>query len=254
MPGVGFAVGDVLDTCIPVPSAGRAYSSRRRVHPSDMDPRGRLRLDSVARFLQDGAFEDVQETGWGLPEHVWLVRRVRIDVLRPFLDDREVELTTWCSGVAALAAGRRWSLAGDGGGRIEVDSVWIHLDAGGNPARIESFGVYADAGDGRRVSTRLELPDPPARAARTPWPLRATDVDLHGHVNNAVHWQAVEEVLPALGVDPRGPARAELDYRRPLDAGDQLDLVAFEDEGCEAVAFVVGASDVRAVARLGPLG
>ena len=28
----------------------------------------------------------------------------------PFLQDHEVELTTWCSGLAAIAAGRRWSL------------------------------------------------------------------------------------------------------------------------------------------------
>ena len=34
-----------------------------------------------------------------------------------------------------------------------------------------------------------------ARRRRSPWPLRATDIDLHGHVNNAVYWQAVEHVL-----------------------------------------------------------
>src|SRR5262249_2654707 len=132
-------LASVLDTSIPLPLRGRTYSSRRRVRLSDMDSHGRLRLDAVARFLQDVAIDDVQETGWGTPEHLWFVRRVRLDVLRPFLDDRTVVLTTWCSGTAALAAGRRWSVTGDAGGRIEVDSVWIHLDAGGNPVRIEDF-------------------------------------------------------------------------------------------------------------------
>ena len=42
-------------------------------------------LDAVARFLQDVAIEDVEETGWGMPEHLWLLRRIRIDVLEPFL-------------------------------------------------------------------------------------------------------------------------------------------------------------------------
>jgi acyl-ACP thioesterase len=216
-----------------------------------MDAHGRLRLDAVARFLQDIAIDDVQETGWGLPDHLWFVRRIRVDVLRPFLDDAAVELTTWCSGVAAIAAGRRWSLAGDAGGRIEVDSVWIHLDARARPARIDDFGVYAEAAGGRRVSTRLELPDPPADVERLPWALRATDVDLHGHVNNAVYWQAVEELLPALGVDPRQPLQVELDYRQPIDFGEEVDLVAFEDEGRGAVAFVVGGTEVRAVTRAG---
>jgi acyl-ACP thioesterase len=218
-----------------------------------MDRHGRLRLDAVARYLQDVAIEDVQETGWGMPEHLWFVRRIRIDVLHPFLGDRQVELTTWCSGVAAIAAGRRWSVTGDARGRIEVDSVWIHLDADASPARIEDFGVYAEAAAGRPVSTKLELPDPPAGGVRTSWPLRSTDVDLHGHVNNAVYWQAVEELLPGLGVDPRQPLQAELDYRQPIDFGEEIELVAFDAEGRNAVAFVADGAAVRAVTRIGPI-
>ena len=172
----------MLNTRIPVPSRGRRLSASRPIRLADMDENGRLRLDAIARYLQDIAIDDVQETGWGIPEHLWFVRRIRIDVLRPFLDDRAAELTTWCSGVAAIAAGRRWSVTGDAGGRIEVDSVWIHLDREAQPARIEDFGVYAAAADGRHASTKLEQPDPPEDAGRRAWPLRAADVDLHGHV------------------------------------------------------------------------
>jgi acyl-ACP thioesterase len=218
-----------------------------------MDSRGRLRLDAVARFLQDTAIDDVQETGWGMPEHLWFVRRIRIDVLRPFLDDVEAALTTWCSGVASIAAGRRWTITGDAGGRIEVDSVWIHLDARASPARIEDFGVYVEATAGRRVSTKLELPDPPTGAAGTRWSLRATDVDLHGHVNNAVYWQAVEELFPTLSVDPREPLQAELDYRQPIDLDEEIDVVAFDAGGRRALAFVARGGKTRAVARVGSI-
>jgi acyl-ACP thioesterase len=243
----------VLDTTVPPPAEGRSFSAGRPIRLADMDSQGRLRLDAAARFLQDVAIDDVQETGWGMPEHLWFVRRIRIDVLRPFVDDRAVDLTTWCSSVAALAAGRRWSVAGDHGGLIEVDSVWIHLDRDAQPARIDDFGVYAAAAAGRRASTKLELPDPPEGAVRHPWPLRATDVDLHGHVNNAVHWQAVEELLPDLGVDPRLPMRAELDYRQPIDFGEPISLVRFRDGEAGAVAFVGEGASLRAVARVGDL-
>ena len=233
----------------PVPSSGRTFTSRRRIGLADLDAEGRFRLDSVARHLQDSAIEDVGETGWGAPEHLWFVRRIGIDVETPFLDDREVEVVTWCSGVAAMAAGRRWSLAGDRGGRIEVDSVWVHLGADGRPARLEGFGVYAESADGRSVSTRLELPDPPADAKRAPWPLRATDVDLHGHVNNAAYWQAVEHRLLGREPDLRGPLCARMDYGAPIDLGDEVELAEWSADGRYVAAFVVEGR-VRAAAGI----
>jgi acyl-ACP thioesterase len=214
-----------------------------------MDERGRLRLDAVARFLQDVAIEDVSETGWGTPEHLWFIRRIRIEVREPFVRDREVELVTWCSGLAAIAAGRRWSVSGDAGGRLEVDSVWIHLDADQRPARIAGFDVYAEATDGRGVSTRLELAAPDDGSVHRPWPLRASDVDLHGHVNNAVYWQAIEDALRQSSLDAAGPLVAELDYRDPIDLADPVELLVEGGAAALAIGFRVGES-VRAVARV----
>ena len=239
----------VLDPGIPVPSHGRTFTARRRVRLADVDPRGRVRLDALARWLQDVAIDDVQETGWGTPSHLWFVRRIRIEIHEPFLADQEVKLVTWCSGLAAIAAGRRWSVTGDGAGRAEVDSVWIHLDRNQRPARIEGFGAYGDATAGRTVSTRLELPDPPDDARTIPWSLRATDIDLHGHLNNAIHWQAVEHVLASSHLDPARPLVAELDYRRPIDVEDEVKLVAAVDEGRVLIALG-GLDGIRAVARV----
>jgi acyl-ACP thioesterase len=177
-----------------------------------------------------------------------VLRSVRIDVLAPFLADSRVEIVTWGSAFSALAAGRRWSLAGDAGGAIEVDSVWIHLGPDARPARIgDGFDDYARAAEGREASTRLVLEGPPADAPRVPWPLRTTDVDLMGHVNNAAYWSAVEHRLWGHGPDLRRPARARLDYRHSLDLEERVELAeACSDERYE-VAFVVGET-VKAVA------
>jgi acyl-ACP thioesterase len=177
------------------------------------------------------------------------VRRIRIEVLEPFLEDREIEVMTWCSGLAAIAAGRRWSLSGDRGGRAEVDSVWIHLGPEETPARIEGFGVYAEATGGRRVSTKLELADPPAGATAASWPLRATDVDVHGHVNNSIHWQAVEHALAGSTIEAQQRLAAELDYRTPLEAGDEVELVHAR-EGSALVLGLRTVDAVKAVARV----
>jgi acyl-ACP thioesterase len=238
---------------VPPPLSGRTFRSNRRVRLSDRDADGRLRLDAVLRYLQDLAGDDVDETGWGAPEHLWVVRRVRIDVLTPLVDDIEVELATWCSGTAAVAAGRRMSLAGDRGGKIEVDSVWIHLGRDARPARIEGFGVYAATAGGRSVSTRLDLPEPPPNASRTPWPLRVTDVDLLGHVNNAAYWHAVEQCLQRAGPDRRRPLRACLDHRHALDLDDEVELAEVADRRRLAVAFSVDGV-AKAVAVVDELG
>ena len=239
-----------MEPLVAPPQEGRIYSSRRRLRLSDTDAGGRLRLDAVARYLQDVASDDVDETGWGAPQHLWVVRRTRVDVTAPFLHDRSVELATWCSGLAPSAAGRRTSLRGDAGGRIDVESAWIHLGQDGRPARLDDrFRVYALAAAGRRVATRLVLPDPPAGARRTPWQLRTADVDVMGHLNNAVHWAAVEEQLAGSGIDPARPYRAVLEYRGAIDLGDEVELASFAIDGEPGVAITAG-DRVKAVARL----
>lgn len=231
------------------PHDARVHTSSRTIRLSDVDTGGRLRLDSVARFLQDVAIEDVDETGWGAPDHIWVVRWYRVAVIAPFLDDGVVDLATWCSAEASYAAGRRTTLRGDRGGHVEVDSTWIHLDPTGRPARLEGFGVYSAATGGRRASTRLTLPDPAPDAPRTPWQLRLVDADRMGHVNNAVFFAAVEERLPALGVDPRLPHRVLLEFRRPIDVGDAVELVDVVADGWSGTALAAN-GDVRAVARV----
>ena len=191
--------------------------------------------------------DDVNETGWGAPEHLWVMRHIRIDVVTPPIEDDRVELITWCSGTAAVAAGRRLSLVGDRGGKIEVDSAWIHLGPDARPARIEDFGQYAEAAGGRVVSTRLELPAPTTDGSRIPWPLRATDVDLLGHVNNAAYWHAVEQRLLAGRLDTRLPMRARMDHRHAVDLDDKVKLVESTSDGRLALAFYVGGV-ARAVA------
>jgi len=239
-----------VEPLVPPPASGRVFQSRTRIRLSDMDATGRLRLDAVARYLQDAATDDVEETGWGAPEHLWVLRSIRIEVVVPFLEGGWVEIKTWGSGFSALAAGRRWSLAGDLGGRIEVDSVWIHLGPDARPARIgEGFDAYAEAAGGRGVSTLLRLPPPPATALRARWPLRMTDLDVLGHVNNAVYWSAVEHCLLGGSPDLRLPVRARLDYRHPIDLDEDVELVESSADGGFGVAFVASGL-VKAVSRV----
>jgi acyl-ACP thioesterase len=64
-------------------------------------------------------------------------------------------------------------------------------------------------------------------------------VDLHGHVNNAAYWQAVEQRLAASGPDATQPLRARLEYRAPIDFGEEVELLELAQDGCLDLAFVV---------------
>ena len=235
---------------VPQPGSGRTFAVEYRIRLSDTDAAGRLRLDAVARYLQDAAIDDVEETGWGAPDHLWVLRSVRIDILAPFLSDQLASIVTWGSSFSSLAAGRRWSLTGDDGGSIEVDSTWVHLGPDARPARIgPGFEGYAEAAQGRVASTKLTLVPPPIDGPRTEWPLRATDVDRMGHVNNAAYWAAVEQRLAERGFEVRRPLRACLDYRHPIDLGESVELVEAAAGDRYGVTFVVGGV-VKAVARV----
>ena len=224
--------------------SGRRFSADRPIRLSDADATGRLRHDAIARYLQDVAADDVLDAGWAPDEHIWVVRRTVLDVLRPFRTDTAVELTTWCEAIAGSAASRRTSVVGDRGGCVEAEMMWIHLGPDLQPLRLgERFlAVYGASAEGRRASTRLTLPGLDTSAATGAWPLRSTDIDQLGHVNNAAYWTAVEEHL-----ELAAPHRAVLEYRRPIDLSDAVTLRQTDS----ALWFVVG-GDVRAAAQLVP--
>jgi acyl-ACP thioesterase len=221
----------------------RRFRTEKTVGLSDVDASGRLRLDVVARFLQDAASEDVIDVGRPPSKHFWVVRRTELEVVEPFADDLRVELETWASGTAPTAAARRYTLRGDNGGHIEAESIWINLDRDLRPLRLDDgfLEIYGPSTEGRRASTRLTLPAPTVAPSRE-WPLRATDIDRLGHVNNAAYWAPVEEVFAGRLA---GRIRAVLEYRKPIDLGERVGLAHDGD-----LLWLVVDGEVRAAASV----
>jgi acyl-ACP thioesterase len=170
-----------------------------------------------------------------------------------------LELATWCAGVGGRWAERRLSMVGHCGGRVEVATLWIHIDvASGAPVRLPAafHDVYGEAAAGRRVSSRLWLGDPPVGAAAEPWPLRAVDIDLLGHVNNAAYWAAIEEQVEPGTAFAHGllgrPHRAVMEYGPGIAPEDAVELLVEEADDHLAVWFTVRDA-VQASATILPL-
>ncbi len=226
---------------VALPEVGRRFSFETLVRLSDAQPSGELRLDGVARALQDAATEDWEDCGIET-EALWLARRTSFRRVGPWPTlYQRLRLTTFCAGVGAAWAERRTNLYVDGRLSIEAASLWVPVDPRGFPVRIpESFHrIFGEAMGGRRVTGRVPVSSPSAAATQRPWPLRRADLDVIGHVNNAAVWQAVAEVFDA-------PVSAvDVIHHGPVEEGHEVQLAV---EGLEMWLLVDG--EVRVAARV----
>lgn len=171
----------------------------------------------MARYLQDVSDDDTRDVG--LDGMSWVVRRTVLDVLDFPHYLETFELVTWCAGLGSRWAERRTSLTGASGGRIEAATLWVSVDAQtGRPSRpsTEFLSVFGPSAQGREVSSKLTLPRVSEAAATAPWTPRFADFDVMGHVNNAVYWEIVEQLL-AEHRHLRAPLRATLEHESPIE-------------------------------------
>jgi acyl-ACP thioesterase len=226
---------------VALPERGRVFTAAARPGLADCAPSGRIRLDAVARWLQDIAYDDVEDAGVA-GAAVWVVRRTRIRVARfPRFGER-FSLKTFCSGFGRAWAERRTTIApateadpgprraGDSDSRpesgltaVEAVSLWVHLDpATRRPAPLtpEEIEIYGEAAAGRRVTARLRHQAPNSAAATQRWTFRATERDLAGHINNAAYWGPLEEELLDRGEPDE--IDVEMEFRNPAQPGEKL--------------------------------
>ena len=212
---------------VPRPSVGRVFETTRRVRVADADPSGRLRLDAVARFVQDVGNDDVADAGLD-PNIPWVVRRSEVSIAGwPQLGER-VAIATWCGGIGSRWAERRVSFTTPSG-TVDVATLVVHLDSAGRPAKLPEWfaSTFAEAALGRTLNSRLVLPGPPDGATARPWPVRSTDLDVMGHVNNAITWAAVEDECARRGVVP---SAVMVEWSGALEATDDIRLLATAED------------------------
>lgn len=254
---------DVSDpVLVDQPASGRAFTSTRTVSIADAGTDGRMRFDSIARFLGDVANDDTDDAGFTSDGLAWVARRCVIEI-SSFAQAREqLTMTTWCSGTGKRWAERRTDVSGSSSASMRAAALWVHLDeTSGRPTPWgDDFAeIYLEAAQGRTVDSRLRLPKgPPDEAGAEPkaqqdtmgWRFRQSDLDLLGHVNNAAYLTVLEEALGG-GTLP-APLRIEIEWQRPAMAG--TDLVVTEQIGTQGVTlWVVGDEGVHCTISAQPI-
>ena len=214
---------------VPVPKQGRVFAANARVRLGDVLPSGRLRLDALVRHTQEISNDDTNDAGLedGL---AWIARSTTVEVHRPAELEEQLEFLTFCGGIGPRWAERRLSVTGTAGARYEVSTMWVSVDpTTGRPRKVspQFHELYGTAASNRRVSARLTIPSEPG-GPESPWPSRTSDFDTFDHMNNAVYWCTVEEVLAQQSAPARSvtleyhagiPPAAEVSYRLDSEAG-----------------------------------
>ncbi|WP_027007342.1 acyl-ACP thioesterase domain-containing protein [Conexibacter woesei] len=211
-----------FDELVEHPGAGRAFE--RAVVPGlgDAAPGGRVRLDALARWLQDVALADVVDARLS-EAALWVVRRTRIAVRRfPRFGEDDARAVTWCSATGRAWAQRRTTIALGGEAAVEAVALWVHLDPeSGRPTPFTDaeLEVYGPSANGREVRARLRHDAPPqAPEAMRPWEFRTVELDVADHINNAAYWSPLEDELLRAGGEPEA-IDVEVEHRTPAQPG-----------------------------------
>jgi acyl-ACP thioesterase len=210
-----MGVPGAIELLPPTPE-GRRFSAERVVRLGDVDVAGELRLDAIARYLQDVATDDAVDAGL-TNAMTWLVRRTLIHVIAPSELNESLSLTTFCTGAGRSWAERRTTIVGATGTAVDAVCLWVSIDPiSGRPMKLgaEFYDRYGSAANGRVVSSRRSLPSKPTDVAKPVfWQFRQTDLDPFEHVNNAAQFAVFETLLA--GQSRTG--RAEIEYMSPVD-------------------------------------
>ncbi len=232
----------------PLPADGYVYRTGWRLTTSDIDQDGRIRLDGVARYIQEVGAEHLLDAGHAEIHPHWIVQRTVIDVVEPLEWPSDISFARWCSGISSRWCSMRVRLRGSEGGLIETEGFWINMNKDTQtPSLIsdEFFTRLATTTDNHRLKWRPWLDAAADGVTVTPFALRSTDIDHFRHVNNTVYWHGVHEVLARAGGPFEAPYRSVVEYRKPIQPQEAVDIV-WRRSGGELRLWFVVADQVRA--------
>ncbi|KAA0024408.1 acyl-[acyl-carrier-protein] thioesterase [Antrihabitans cavernicola] len=232
---------------------GAIFTTSWPVRSADVDPERNLRLDGVARYLQDIGFDNLDANGASEAHPLWIVRRTVIDVVRPIVWPSTVQLTRWCSGLSSRWCNMRVRIESDNGGLIDTEAFWININPdSGMPSRIEEefMAPMADTATDHRLKwKRLLTEDAPADIADVPFVLRGSDIDPLQHLTNSIYWQPIEDLVRVKTDLHAAPFRAVLEYMKPIEPGSTINIRS-RDESDGLSAWFVSGDDTMAIARV----
>ena len=250
-------------------AGGATYEATYRVRFDEAGPDGRLRTSGLLRYTQDLAARHSEALGYDRAWYrerglTWLVRTAELEIGAPMPYGADVVGTTRVVGFRRVWSRREstFRVGSELAAVVRID--WVLLDARGTPTRIPAqFEVFfRNSGPSAGLQLgRVALGEPAREARRRTIQVRPQELDPLDHVNNAVYADWLDEaVLVAAGGEGAAaihalPRRVRLEYALAAEPHEQLETLAWQDEGGWSCA-VRRSSDATDLlrARLEPAG
>jgi acyl-ACP thioesterase len=241
---------------VDLPDSGYVYETGWRLATTDIDEYNRLRLDGVARYIQEVGAEHLGDAKLADVHPHWIVLRTVIDVVQPIEFPSDITFRRWCAALSTRWCDMRVQLRGSDGGRIETQGFWICMNKDTlTPSRLseDCIARFGSTTDNHRLRWRPWLTEPVGMGRTgqdgtvTSFPLRRTDIDHFEHVNNTIYWHGVHEILGQATELEGAPYRAVLEYRSPIKLGESVTIHSERHHDTVRMHFTVG-DDIRAAA------
>jgi len=226
-------LGDRLDTA-------QYFEAQYRVRTGDIDQDMRVRLDSIARYLQDIANDNIEATEFWQSDPFWIVRRTIVDVIRPISWPATVTAQRWCGALSTRWTNMRVRMTAQHetnlfnpepreDGLVETEAFWILVNDQGMPTRLSdaAFEMLSSMNTEHRLRWKSMNPEKAPAAGTEPdreHILRAVDYDPFKHLNNAAYLAVLEDEILAHPELIEGPHRLVIEYLRPIEPGARLTI------------------------------
>lgn len=202
------------------------------VRHHEAGPDGTLRPASLFDMFQDAAAEHAEILGCGMTflqkrSFLWVLSRIALEVRRMPVIGETVTVETYPTGVERLFALRQFTVTDAAGDVLaRATSCWLILSAETyRPQRIEKtleITLPPNADKPRHFAVPDRAAPPPENAAELRYTVRASQIDVNRHLNNAYYAAFVHDMLAELTGENRGPASMQLFFQHAGPLGAEI--------------------------------
>ncbi len=209
-----------------------AYSRSFDIRSYELSPSAEVRLTSIANYLQELAYQHARKLGLGYDDlknngRLWVLSRMRIEMLTYPVWNDEVWIETWPSGIDRLFALRDFRITGKNGRLLgKASTAWLIIDL--ESRRIIRPGKLHDCfssviEEDRVFNTGLVKLDRPAQIRfEMKHKVGFSDLDILGHVNNVRYIEWCIDAALEYSKQRRNVAGIEINYLHEARLGNTV--------------------------------